>query len=48
MFTNDPNMQRIKYQSGQVLRAMPGIEQVIQQDIAPRLAEKGLQTWMIT
>ncbi|MCC7463827.1 MAG: hypothetical protein IT480_15370 [Gammaproteobacteria bacterium] len=43
MFTNDPNMQMIYRQSGQMLRPMPGIDQVIQQDLAPRLAEKGLK-----
>jgi hypothetical protein len=43
MFSNDPNMQQIYRQSGQPLRAMPGMEQVIQEDIAPRLAEKGFR-----
>jgi hypothetical protein len=43
MFTNDPQMQRIYFQSGQALRAMPGIDQVVHQDIAPRLAEKGFK-----
>ena len=43
MFSNDPQMQQIYNQSGQPMRDMPGIEQVIQEDIAPRMAEKGLR-----
>ncbi|MBK6838290.1 MAG: hypothetical protein IPG90_08430 [Bacteroidetes bacterium] len=43
MYTNDPQMQQVYYQSGQQLRAMPGIEQLIQQDIVPWAANRGLQ-----
>ena len=43
MYTNDPQMQQVYYQSGQQVRAMPGIEQLIQQDIVPWAANRGLQ-----
>ncbi|MEO8086693.1 MAG: hypothetical protein ABI763_07735 [Bacteroidota bacterium] len=43
MYTNDPRMQQVYYRSGQQLRAMPGIEQVIQQDIVPQCTGQGLQ-----
>ena len=39
----DPGLQQAYYQSGQQLRSMPGVEQLIQQDIVPWLANKGLQ-----
>lgn len=43
MYVNDPNMQQVYYQSGQRLRAMPGIEQIIQQDLIPWANNRGLQ-----
>lgn len=43
MYTNNQGLQRSYYQSGQQLRAMPGIEQVIQQDIIPWCTGQGLQ-----
>ena len=43
MYTFDQHMQQMYYQSGQQLRAMPGIEQVIQQDLVPTCAAQGLQ-----
>lgn len=43
MYTGDQRMQQIYYQSGQQLRAMPGIEQLIQQDLVPTCAAQGLQ-----
>jgi hypothetical protein len=36
MYTNDPRMQQVYFQSGQQLRSMPGIEQLIAQDIVPQ------------
>lgn len=43
LYTNDPYMQQAYRASGQRLRPMPGIEQVIQQDLAPWCAGQGLQ-----
>lgn len=43
MYTSDPRMQQTYRQAGQQLRAMPGVEQLIQQDIAPWAAKQGLQ-----
>ncbi|HRG90880.1 MAG TPA: hypothetical protein PLW44_17785, partial [Chitinophagales bacterium] len=43
MYVHDPNMQQMYYQSGQRLRAMPGIEQLIQQDLVPWANNRGLQ-----
>ncbi len=41
--TRDLRMQQIYRQSGQQLRAMPGAEQLVQQDTTPRAAEQGLK-----
>lgn len=43
MYPFDQHMQQMYYQSGQKLRAMPGIEQVIQQDLVPTCEAQGLQ-----
>jgi hypothetical protein len=43
MYTSDPNMQQIYYQSGQQLRAMPEVQQVIEQDLMPWANGQGLQ-----
>ncbi len=43
MYTNDPRMQQVYYQSGQRLRQMPGIEQIIKEDIAPQCASHGFE-----
>ncbi|CAN5585387.1 hypothetical protein BH11BAC1_BH11BAC1_12630 [soil metagenome] len=43
MYTNDPHMQQMYYRGGQQLRAMPGIEQMIQQDFIPQCSAQGLQ-----
>jgi hypothetical protein len=42
MFTSDPRMQQVYRSSGQQLRALPGVEQLVQQDIAPWAAKQGL------
>ena len=39
----DPSLQQVYYQSGQRLRGMPGIEQLIQEDFVPQMAERGYQ-----
>ncbi len=43
MYTNDPRMQQVYYQSGQQLRAMPGVKQIIEQDLVPWARNQGLQ-----
>ena len=43
MYFDDPRMQQVYYQSGQPLRAMPGIEKLIEQDLVPVCAREGLQ-----
>lgn len=43
MYTNDPQLQQVYYQTGTKLRAMPGVEQVIKQDIEPQGDQQGLQ-----
>ncbi len=43
MYTNDPHMQQMYYQSGQQLRAMPGIDQLIQQDFVSWAQNQGMQ-----
>jgi hypothetical protein len=43
VFADDPGMQQLYRQSGQPMRAMPGIDQLIREDIAPRMAEKGFR-----
>ncbi|MFN8286263.1 MAG: hypothetical protein U0V74_05890 [Chitinophagales bacterium] len=43
MYTNDYRMQQVYYQSGQALRAWPGIDAMIQQDIQPWGSQQGLQ-----
>ncbi len=43
MYTRDPRMQQTYRQGGQQLRALPGFEQLVQQDIAPWAAKQGLQ-----
>ena len=43
MYVTDQRLQQSYYQSGQQMRAMPGIEQVIQQDIVPWANNRGLQ-----
>ncbi len=43
MYTSDPQMQRIYFQSGQLLRAMPGVEQLVQEDFVPWCASQGLE-----
>lgn len=43
MYTNDPQMQQIYYQSGQQLRPMPGVDGLIEQDIAPWAAQQGFR-----
>lgn len=42
MYTNDPNLQRVYYQSGQQLRPWPGVDAVIKQDVIPSAQSKGL------
>jgi len=42
-YTNDPNMQQMYYRSGKQLRAFPGIEDVIQQDIVPWCSNQGYE-----
>ena len=39
----DPSLQRAYAQGGQPLRSMPGVDQLIQQDIVPWLASNGFQ-----
>jgi hypothetical protein len=41
IYTNDPRMQQIYYQSGQQVRAWPGAEQLIQDDFVPELTNQG-------
>lgn len=41
MYVTDPRLQQSYYQAGQQMRAMPGVEQLIQQDIAPWCARDG-------
>jgi hypothetical protein len=43
MYVTDQRLQQSYYQSGQQMRAMPGIEQLIQQDIVPQCAANGLE-----
>lgn len=43
MYTNDPQLQSVYYQSGQQLRAFPGVDQVVEQDIKPRGEQQGLK-----
>lgn len=43
LYTNDYRMQQTYYQSGQMLRAWPGIDALIQQDVAPWCANQGMQ-----
>lgn len=43
LYTNDPQMQQTYYRSGQQLRAMPGVEQLVAQDIVPWAAGQGLK-----
>ena len=43
MSTSDLRMQQIYRQSGPQLRAMSGVEQLVQQDIAPWAAKQGLK-----
>jgi len=42
-YTSDPRMQQTYRAAGQPLRAMPGVEQIVQQDIAPWAATQGLK-----
>lgn len=42
LHTSNPQMQQIYQQSGQRLRAMPGAEQIVRQDLAPWCAKQGL------
>ena len=39
----DPGLQQSYYQSGQRLRGMPRIDQLIQEDFVPQMAERGYQ-----
>lgn len=41
VYTADPQMQQIYLRGGQPLRMLPGIEQLIQQDLAPWCASQG-------
>lgn len=41
MYVTDPQLQQSYYMSGQPMRPMPGIEQVIEQDMAPACARNG-------
>jgi|GEM_PF-411808 len=43
MYTNDPRLQQSYMQAGMQLRAMPGIDAVIKQDIEPQANQQGLQ-----
>ncbi|HLP52931.1 MAG TPA: hypothetical protein VK154_18710 [Chitinophagales bacterium] len=43
MYVTDPRLQQSYYQSGMKMRAMPGVDALIQQDIAPWAANRGLQ-----
>ena len=43
MFVSDPAMRRVYQQSGQAMRAMPGIGPLIQQDLVPWCANLGLR-----
>lgn len=43
MYVTDQRLQQSYYQSGMQMRPMPGIEQVIQQDIVPWANNRGLQ-----
>ena len=43
LYTNDPQMQQIYYQSGQQLRAMPGVDGLLEQDIRPWAEQQGLR-----
>jgi hypothetical protein len=43
LYTSDPQMQQVYLRGGQPLRPMPGIEQLIQQDLAPWCASQGLE-----
>lgn len=43
LYTSNPRMQQAYYQGGQPLRSMPGVELLIQQDIAPWCAGQGLE-----
>lgn len=43
MYTNDPQLQQVYYQSGQQLRFFPNVEQLIQQDLTPWCNNRGLE-----
>lgn len=43
LFTTDPQMQQMYQRGGQRLRPLPGLEQLVQQDIAPWAAGQGLE-----
>jgi hypothetical protein len=43
MYTSDPRMQQSYLAAGQKLRPMPGVEQLVQQDIAPWAEKRGLR-----
>jgi hypothetical protein len=43
MYTRDSRMQQTYRASGQQLRAMPSVEQIVQQDIAPWCTRQGLK-----
>lgn len=40
-YVSDPYMQQLYYQTGVALRLMPGVEQVIEQDLKPWCASRG-------
>jgi hypothetical protein len=43
MYSYDPGLQQTYYQSGMQMRPMPGVQQLMQQDIEPWGASQGLQ-----
>ena len=43
LHTSDPQMQQVYRQSGQRLRPMPGVEQIVQQDIGPWAEKRELK-----
>jgi len=43
IYTDDPQMQQVYYQSGQPVRPMPGIDALIRQDVEPWAAQQGLR-----
>jgi hypothetical protein len=43
IYTNDPQLQNVYYQSGQQLRYFPGVNEIIQQDLTPWCNNRGLE-----